>query len=150
MKVMPAPLGGVGQQVADNLYELGKSTVQSAAKAGGDLVGSTIEQLTSAPSGVSAQQADKAEDTDRVRKEQEAVVRKQKEKQQYDRVLADLEQFRQRKQQLDAQIAEEKSRQEQQKAQGEAVKKREKESFVQSLLRKVGAGSHGETDRQKE
>ncbi|EKD52587.1 MAG: hypothetical protein ACD_61C00299G0001, partial [uncultured bacterium] len=38
---MPAPLGGIGQQVADNLFELGKSTVKSATDAGKQLAEGT-------------------------------------------------------------------------------------------------------------
>ncbi len=147
---MPAPLGGIGQQVADNLFELGKSTVKSATDAGKQLAEGTIEQLTGAPSGVGATQADKAQEPSQAQKSQEEAVKKQKEKQRYDQVLNELEQYRQRKSQLDAQIAREKDQQEQEKVQKDAGEKQKKENFVQGLLRKVGAGAHGETAKQKE
>ena len=63
---------------------------------------------------------------------------------------AELDQYRQRKMQQDQQIAREKNQQEQEKAQKDAGEKQKKESFVQSLLKKVGAGAHGETAKQKE
>ena len=81
---------------------------------------------------------------------QEKAVKEQKDKQRYNQVLGELEQYRQRKQQLDAQIALENNQKEQEKAQKEAGEKQKKESFVQSLLKKVGAGAHGETAKQKE
>ncbi len=149
MVLMPAPLGGIGQQVVDNLFELGKSSVQSAVKAGGDIVGETIEQITGAPSGVGAPPADKVQEPQN-QITQEKAVKEQKDKQRYNQVLGELEQYRQRKQQLDAQIALENNQKEQEKAQKEAGEKQKKESFVQSLLKKVGAGAHGETAKQKE
>lgn len=150
MKVMPAPLGGIGQQVADNLFELGKSTAQSTVKTAGDLVGGIFEQLSSSSSGVSANQGDTQKNPDQIEKDRQEALAKQKDKQQYDRVLSELEQYRERRKQLDAQIAQEKQQEEQQRVQKEAQEKQEKQNFVQMLLSRVGAGSHGETDRQKE
>lgn len=147
---MPAPLGGIGQQVADNLFELGKSTVQSAAKVGGDIVKGSIEQLTGAPSGVGAPQANKPKDQAEVDHERQKEIARQKDKERYQQVVAELEQYRQRRKQLDAQIAQEKNQEAQQKQQKETVEKQEKESFVQKMLKKVGAGAHGETAKQKE
>ena len=143
-------MGGIGQQVADNLFELGKSTVQAATKAGGDIVKGTFEQISGAPSGVGATPSDKATNPTENPSEQSGLLIKQKANQRYQQVKAELEQYRQRRQQLDAQITREKNQQEQEKHQKEAVEKQEKESFVQKMLRKVGAGSHGETAKQKE
>ena len=147
---MPAPLGGIGQQVADNLFELGKSMVQSAGKAGSDIVKGTFEQISGAPSGVGATTSDKANNPTEAPPEQSELLKKQKENQRYQQVRTELEQYRQRKQQLDNQIARERSQQEQESKQKQAVEKQEKESFVQKMLRKVGAGAHGETVKQKE
>lgn len=147
---MPAPLGGIGQQVADNLFELGKSAVKATADAGKKIAEATIEQVSGAPSGVGAAQAGQKTEPSQAQREQEAAVKKQKERQQYERVKAELEQYRARRRQLDEQIAREKASEQQQKDQKEAVEKQEKESFVQKLLRKAAGGSHGETDRQKE
>ena len=136
--------------MADNLFELGKSTVKSATDAGKQLAEGTIEQLIGTPSGIGAQQADKAQEPSQAQKSQEEAVKKHKEKQRYDQVLNELEQYRQRRRQLDAQIAREKDQQEQEKVQKDAGEKQKKENFVQGLLRKVGAGAHGETAKQKE
>lgn len=143
-------MGGIGQQVADNLFELGKSTVKSATDAGKQIAETTIEQITGAPSGTGAPPTDKTPEKSQAQKEQEAAVKKQKEAQRYNQVKAELEQYRQRKQQLDQQIAAEKAQQEKQQQQKQAVEKREKESFVQGLMKRVSGAAHGETDRQKE
>lgn len=148
--VMPAPLGGIGQQVADNLFELGKSTVQSAGKAGSDIVKGTFEQISGAPSGVGVTTKDKVNNPNETLPEQNDLIKKQKENQRYQQVKAELEQYQQRRKQLDAQIAREKNQEAQQKQQKDEVEKQEKESFVQKMLRRVGAGSHGETAKQKE
>lgn len=142
-------MGGIGQQVADNLFELGKSTVQSAGQAGSDIVKGTFEQLAGAPSSVAPTLGEKADPTEAT-KEHEVQILKQREKQRYNQVLSELDLYRQRKQQLDAQIAQEKNQEAQQKQQKNEVEKQEKESFVQRMLRKVGAGAHGETAKQKE
>lgn len=147
---MPAPLSGIGQQVADNLFELGKSTVKSVAKSGSDLAQTTIEQIMGAPSGVGAQQADKPKEPSTMDRERKAAESKQKDVQQYNRVKAELEQYKQRKQQQDQQIAQERAQEDRVKQQKGYEEKQKKESFIQKLLRKTGAGSHGETDRQKE
>ncbi|KKT42008.1 MAG: hypothetical protein UW64_C0017G0023 [Microgenomates group bacterium GW2011_GWC1_44_37] len=136
--------------MADNLFELGKSTVKATADAGKKIAETTIEQITGAPSGVGSQQVDKASQPSEANKQQEVAVKRQREKQQYERVKAELDQYRQRKMQQDQQIAREKNQQEQEKAQKDAGEKQKKESFVQSLLKKVGAGAHGETAKQKE
>ncbi|KKT54671.1 MAG: hypothetical protein UX08_C0011G0003 [Candidatus Collierbacteria bacterium GW2011_GWB1_45_35] len=143
-------MGGIGQQVADNLFELGQSTVKAATQAGGDIVSGTLEQLTGAPSGVGADPADKSKDLGERDLEQQKIMAKQKDNQRYQQVKAELDQYRQRRQELDAQIARERNQQEQEKQQKEVGARQKKESFVQSLLKKVGAGSHGETDKQKE
>jgi hypothetical protein len=150
---MPAPLGGIGQQVADNLFELGKSTVQSAVKVGGDVVKDSIEQITGAPGRQSSQPAERPTTqpdsvTGGVDREKEAT--RAAAKRRYEQVKAELEQYRQRRAQQDKQIALENNQQEQENQQKKVAEKQEKESFVQKMLRKVGAGAHGETVKQKE
>lgn len=136
--------------MADNLFELGKSTVQAAAKVGGDVVKGSIEQITGAPSGVGAPPTDKPKDQAQVDRDRQKEIAKQADKRRYEQVKAELEQYRQRKEQQDRQIAQEKNQEEQKKEQEQQVEKRDKESFVQRMLKKVGAGAHGETAKQKE
>jgi len=143
-------MGGIGQQVADNLFELGKSTVQSAVKAGGDIVSGTLERLTGAPGGVGPSQDGGPRDQDEMDSAMKVAENKQKDSQRYQQVKAELDQYRRRRQELDAQIARERNQQEQEKQQKEAGARQKKKSFVQSLLKKVRAGSHGETAKQKE
>jgi hypothetical protein len=147
---MPAPLGGIGQQVADNLFELGQSTVKAAANAGSDIVKNSFEQITGAPSGVGAPQADKPKDQGQIDRDRQKEMDKQEDKRRYNQVLQELDQFRQRKKQQDSQIAQERNQQDQEKQQKDAVEKQEKDSFVKRMLQKVGAGAHGETAKQKE
>jgi hypothetical protein len=140
--------GGIGQQVADNLFELGQSTVKSAVKAGTDIVGESIEQITSAPSSVGAQQAvDKKPEANSAQVEAE---RKQRDKRQFEMVRRELDTYIQWKQQQEAQMAQEKAAEEKRKEQEEVFEKNKKESFVQSLLKRVKGGSHGEMSKQKE
>ncbi len=150
MNVMPAPLGGIGQQVADNLFELGKSSMKSVVKAGSDLAQTSIEQIMGAPSGVGAPAQDKPKEQIKAEEERKKAESKQKDAQQYNRVKSELEQYRQRKQQLDQQIENEKAQENRIKEQKEGQEKQKKESFIQKLLHKAAGGSHGETDRQKE
>jgi len=142
-------MGGLATQVADNLFELGQSTVKAATQAGGDILSGTIEQLISTPNG-GASQDDKSKNQKEMNREREAAESKQKDNQRYQQVKSELDRYRQRKEEQDRQIAQEKNQQEQEKQKQDAVAKQEKESFVQKMLRKVGAGSHGETAKQKE
>lgn len=147
---MPAPLGGIGQQVADNLFELGKSTAKAVVQVSGDVVKGSIEQITGAPSGVGAPPADKPKDQSQIDRDRQKEISKQADRRRYEQVKAELDQYRQRKEQQDRQIAQEKNQEEQEKGQKEAEEKGKKESFVQRMLKKVGAGAHGETAKQKE
>ncbi len=139
--------GGVGQQVADNLFELGQSAVKSAVKAVTDIASESIEQITTTPGSVGAQSADSSSNqADR----QAEAEKKQRDKRQYELVKQEMATYIQRKQQQDAQIAREREDQEKQKKQQEGFEKKKKANFVQQLLEKVGKGSHGETAKQKE
>lgn len=145
-------LGGIGQQVAGDLFELGKSAVKSTAKVLTDTAGDSIEQILTAPSNLGSKETDKQsapqkqEDT----KEYKEIAKKREEKQRYQSVKAELDEYIQRKKQLDVQIAQEKSQEEQQKKQEKNYEKQKKESFLQGLMKRLAGGSHGETDRQKE
>ncbi len=143
-------LGGVGQQVAGDIFELGKSVVKGTAKALGDTVTETIEQVMSAPTGVTGlDKKEKKPGQDREKAEKEAKKR-QEEKRQFQEVKGELAEYIQRKKQLDAQIAQEKAQEEQETKQKKSYEKQKKESFLQQLMRRIGGSSHGETDRQKE
>lgn len=142
---MPNVLGGVGQKVADNLFELGKGVVTGTAKAATDIASETIEQVTSAPSSVTSKVADKSTGETTENKENKKIL----EKQRFEQVKGELAQFIERKKQLDQRIADEKAT-ERNERENKIIEKRKKDSFTQAMLKKLGAGSHGEMERQKE
>ena len=145
------PLGQIGQQIADNSIEIVKDTAKAVVKAGSDIASGTAEQITGVPNSQGASQGDKG-----VEKAQGAVdpnitaQRKAADRRRLQEVQGELEKYRNWKRQQDAKIAQEKASQEQEKKKTESIEKQKRESWTQKLLRKVGAGSHGETDKQKE
>ena len=148
---MPGNLGGIGQQVADNVFELGQSVASGVAKAGVDIARDTIETVTGSQGGASQQGGDKSvESGQSAAKQQQAAQKKQEEKKQYEFVKNEMATYIQRKEQQNAQIAREKAQEAKQHDDKEVFEKRKKDSFVQSLMKKLGAGSHGETSKQKE
>ena len=128
MKVMPGVLGQIGQNVADNLFEIGKSAVAGTAKAVGDIAGESIEQITSAPGQATSQIADSPTRSESAAKkgEREAVDR-----QRFNEVRAELAQYVQRKQQLDQRIEQDKAQETQQK---KVVEKQKRDSWVSRII----------------
>ena len=49
---MNGGLSGIGKQVGSDLFEIGKSAVKGTAKVLGDTISDSIEQIISAPVGV--------------------------------------------------------------------------------------------------
>jgi len=49
MKVMPGVIGQIGQNVADNLFEIGQSAVKGTVGAVADIAHETVEQISVAP-----------------------------------------------------------------------------------------------------
>lgn len=149
---MPGNFGGVGQQVVDNLFELGKATSKSVVKAGTDIATDAVEVALGAPSTVAAKVGDKKHEQGQsdAAKQQQLAQKRQAEKRRFEEVKGELAQFIERKKQLDAQIAQERQQEERQKDQVEMHEKQKRESFVQKMLKRVGAGSHGETAKMKE
>ena len=143
---MPSVLGQVGQNVADNLFELGKGVVAGTAKAATDIVSETIEQVTGAPGQATAQNAPKNESSEVTGGDEK---KRMAEKQRFEEVKGELARYMERKKQLDQRIAEDKEA-EKNEQDKKVFEKRKKENFTQALLKKLGAGSHGETERQKE
>lgn len=145
------PMGGIGQQVGADLMELGKSVAKGVVKATGDVMTDTIETTLSAPVGaVKPDQGKQLEQGKGDDKNQQAMIKKQKEKRQFQEVRNQLAEYIQRKKQQDAQIAQEKQQEEQKQVQKKQVEKQEKEGFLQQLMKNLARSSHGETDRQKE
>lgn len=144
-------LGGIGQQVAGDLFELGKSVVKSTVKVVGDTATDSIEQILGAPVGIGNNEKanSKTERPDR-NKENEVLIKRREEKKQFNEVRSQLAEYVERKKQQDAQIARERAEQKQVADQKRGYEKQKKESFLQQLMSKLSRGSHGETERQKE
>lgn len=143
-------LGGIGQQVAGDIFELGKSVVKGTVKAVGNITSQTIETAITAPAGM-VPGVDKTNDQKgNQNQDQKESQKRQKEKKQFEEVRGELAEYTQRKKQLDAQIAQEKNQEEQEHKQKENYEKQKKDSFLKQLMKRLAGSSHGETDRQKE
>jgi len=145
-------LGGIPGQIAGDLKGVAESAMKQAVKAGSDIAKGTIEQITSAPSQVAQQAAEgkKMEQGQAGNDPQAAAKKKQEEQQRFDELKGELAQYIQRKKQLDAKIAQEKEQENQAKKQEEVKKNQERDSWVQSLLKRVGGQSHGEVMKSKD
>ncbi len=144
-------LGGIGQQVAGDIFEVGKSAVKGTAKVLGDTVADSIEQIITAPTGVV-----KAAD-EKIRKQNEEkesqvkeVQKKQAERRQFQEIKNRLEEYIQHKKQTEAQQEQERAQQEHEDNQKKVYEKQKKDSFLKQLMKRLAGSSHGETDRQKE
>jgi hypothetical protein len=134
MKVMPSVLGQVAQDVAENLYEVGKSAVKSTVKVVTDVAGESVEQITSAPVPATAQQPEKPAVSNN---QSNVEMRKRAEMERLNEVKSELAQYIARKQQLDQKIAEEKAAESQQNKQKEIVEKRKKESIINRIINRA-------------
>lgn len=146
---MSAP-GGFGQQVAGDLFEIGKSAVKGTAKVLGDTLGDSIEQILGAPVGVNIKKDGELGNNPESDIEHKKLMKRRDEKRQFQEVKTELAQYLERKQQRDEQIKREKDEEKQKQKQEDSYKKQKKESFLQGLMKRLAGGSHGETDRQKE
>lgn len=145
------PFGVVGQQIADNSIEIVKDTAQAVVKASADIASGTVEQIAGAPSSQGVQQGDKSVEQGQSGKDPNAAAKKKaEEKRRYEEVKNEMAQYVQRKRQLDVKIAQEKAQEQQQDKKQEEAQKQQRDSWAARLLKKVGAGSHGETTKQKE
>ncbi len=143
-------LGGIGQQVVGDLFELGKGVVKGTAKAATDIATDSIEQILSAPAGlIQSDLGEKKQQKDPAT-EQKQAMKKQSEKRQFNEVKSRLQEYIEHKKQVDAQVNREKMEEKQQSDQKKQVEKQKKESFLQQMMARLARGSHGETDRQKE
>jgi len=127
MKVMPSVLGQIGQNVADNLFEIGKSAIAGTAKVATDIAGETIEQITSAPSVATTQMTDKPTGESIEIKEK----RKERDRQRLQAVQSELAQYRAHLEQINRKMAEEKAEESQQK---KVSKERARESWLGKMI----------------
>jgi vacuolar-type H+-ATPase subunit I/STV1 len=143
-------MGGIGKQIAQDLSELGISSVKATAQAAKDVAVGSMETLVSSGSSGLAGQKTNGED---MHKKQEEEKKKQ-EKTRVDtarmrEVQDEIKQYLTRKRQLDARIAQDRDRETAQKKQVNDQKKVEKESWLQAFMGRVGRQSHGESTKNK-
>jgi len=131
MKVMPSVLGQVGNDIAGDLFEIGKSVVAGTAKAATGIVSETIEQVMSAPGQVTMQNAPKNEGGGVASGDEKM---KMAEKQRYEQVKLELETYAERKRALDKKIAEEKAAESQQTKQKDVFEKKKRDSWVSRVI----------------
>lgn len=132
---MPGVVSQIGQNVADNLFEIGKSAVKGTVGAVTDIASETIEEVINASGQTGTtggKMPEKAKSTAEEDKEREAARRRRLEE-----VRRDLTNFTERKKQLDAKIAEEKEAEKQQKEQKEAVKTQERDSWIKKMINRA-------------
>jgi hypothetical protein len=133
MKVMPSVLGQVGQNVADNLFEIGQSAVKGTASAVADIASDSIEQVVSAPGAAVTTQV--SENTGAVENKVDInEQRKVAERQRFEEVKGELATYIQRKKELDRKIAEEKAAESRQANQNDFVEKKKRDNWVSKLI----------------
>lgn len=148
---MNGGLGGVGKQIGSDIFELGKGVVKSTAKVASDTLSGSIEQILSAPTGlVNVEDKEVKKQEAQREKQKKEAEKKQQEKRMFQEVKSQLNEYIERKRQLDQQIAQEKAQEEHEKKQKEAYDKQKKEGFLKQLMKRLAGQAHGETDRQKE
>ena len=142
--MMSSALGQIGQNVADNLFEIGQGAVKGTVGVVADVASESIEQVMTAPSQANAQSTNKPENTGSNNQEKKAA-----ENRRFQEVREELSLYLQRRRQLDQKIAQENAMKKEE-SDKKVFEKKKKDSFTASMLKKLGAGSHGETDKQKE
>lgn len=138
MNVMSGVLGQIGQNVADNLFEIGKSTVKGTTGALTDIANESIEQITSTGSqGGNAAVKPEGQKTKNLVQEE----KRKKENERFQEVRSELEQYIQRKKALDQKIAEEKMMQERQDQQRKTGEKAQKDSWVKKMINRAATST---------
>jgi len=130
MKVMPGVIGQIGQNVADNLFEIGQSAVKGTVGAVADIAHETVEQISVAPGAATQTNKPQAE----MANDQQKEARKAEERRRFQEVEAELAQYVQRKQSLDKKVAEEKAAENQQAKQEDFVTKKKRDNWVNRII----------------
>lgn len=130
MKVMPGIVGQIGQNVADNLFEIGQSAVKGTAGAMADIASESIEQISLTPS-----QVDQNKNNQQEQEKKQITAEKQKAAQQrYEEVKAELARYIERKKKQEAQIAEEMQMKEQQ---NKVAEEKQHDSWVSKMINRA-------------
>jgi len=134
MKIMPSVLNQVGQNIADNLFEIGQSTVKGTVGAITDIAKDSIEQIAS---GSSNQNTDKNSD-EKAQKDQTTISsteqRKLAEKRRFEEVRGELARYVQYKKEQERKIAEEKNAESNKSKQENIFQKEKHDSWVSKII----------------
>lgn len=145
------PLGQIGQQIADDTIEIVRDAAKSAVKATADIASGTAEQITGIPGSKGQQPDDKKPEQGHSATDPNVIAqRRAAERKRLEEVKEQLAQYRRWKQQQEAKVAQEKQAEMQQRQKEEGLRIQKRESWAAKFLKKVGAGAHGETAKQKE
>lgn len=126
---MPGVLGQVGQNVADSLFEVGKSAVNGTVGAVTDIAHETIEQVSSVSNQVASENT-KVETDESKNKENKRAL----EYRRFQEVQAELARYIQRRNQLDLKIREEQAAQTREINKEDVVKEKKRESWIKSVI----------------
>lgn len=133
MKVMTGVIGQIGQGVADNLFEIGQSTVKATADVAPGLVKEVIQQVTGSGDDVSGG----AVGTKETEKSEESMQRKVQEKRRFNEVRAELDRYIKRKRELDARIVQERAIEEKRGEEEAAMRQYERGSWVKRVINRA-------------
>ncbi len=111
--IIMSAMGGIGQQVVGDLFELGKGAVKGTVKAATDITTDSIEQLLSAPAGLIKSDMGDNKIKQQENTEQKMALKRREEKKQFNEVKQELAEYIERKKQQEAQIARERAEQKQ-------------------------------------
>lgn len=131
---MSSVLSQVGQNVADNLFEIGQSAVVGTAKALSDIGGETIEQVVS----VSTSNNSDIDNKERPLQNSNVEEKKKADMARFQEVKTEIEQYIQRKRALDQKIAEETQAEKQQSG---LIEKKKKDSWVNKMINRAQTGT---------
>ncbi len=127
---MSSVLGQIGQNVADNLFELGQGAVKGTVGVVADVAQEAVEQVIPSHNLSDVQYSDKQTG---IEKNKNIEDRKMMEKRRFEEVRSELARYSLWKKEQDRKIAEEKSAEGQQR-QKEKIEKKEKDNWVKRMI----------------
>lgn len=128
--LMPGVLGQVSQNVADSLYEVGKSAVKGTVGAVTDIAHETVEQVSlSSSQAMSSDNAHIGSDEINNKENKRAL-----EYRRFQEVQAELARYIHRRKELDAKIADEQSANIRERNKEDILKEKKHESWINNMI----------------
>lgn len=125
---MPSVLGQIGQNVADSLFEVGKSAVQGTVGAVADIAEGTIEQVSNSTNQVAS--SNQPSEIAGNNKENKRAL----EYRRFQEVQAELARYIQRRKELDIKISEEQAAQNREKNNEQVMKEKKHDSWIKNMI----------------